>query len=95
MLGKIRMMNVNSTKQIILIRSHKCRKSDLVERFLKETELPYTVKFLDDPGVKEIVEQFGIKASPGIIVGNRSLNPYEIIKGCKIPEPEQLKTYLT
>jgi len=49
------------------------------------------VKFLDDPGSQEIIEKFGIKASPGIIVAEQSVNPYEIIKQCKIIKPEQLK----
>jgi arsenate reductase-like glutaredoxin family protein len=60
--------------QILLIRSQKCCKSNHVERFLEESGLPYVVKYVDDPGAEEIIEKFGIKASPGIILGEQPIN---------------------
>ena len=80
--------------QILLIRSHKCRKSDIIERFLKNAGLPYSVKYLDDPDVKKLIEKFGIKASPGIIIGRQSINPYDVIEKCTIKNPEQLERHL-
>ena len=73
-----------SKHQILLIRSPKCRKSNIVEHFLKNANSPYSVKYLDDPSVKGLVEKFQIKASPGIIIGEQSINPYDIIDKCKI-----------
>lgn len=80
--------------QILLIRLYQCRQSDMVEQSLKKVELPFRVKYYDNPDFREIIEKFRIKVSPGIVVGEPSINPYDIIGKCKIKNPEQLERHL-
>lgn len=78
--------------KITIVRTHKCRKSDVIIRFLEENNIPHEVKFVEtDPEAQKIFKIFNIKASPGIIINNESVNPYGLVEKCKIKDSEKTK----
>ncbi len=80
------------TNKIIIVRTKKCRKSDVMLRFLRENNIPHEVKFVEtDPEAKRLWGKFNLKASPGIIIGEKTFNPYELVKNCRVQQPEKTK----
>ena len=61
-------------KNIIIVRTPVCRRSDLIMKILDENNIPYIVKYLNTEEGSILKEKYGIKASPGIIVDNRYIN---------------------
>ena len=85
-------MPENSNK-VLILRTKRCRKSDVVIRFLEEENIPFEVKYLEtDPEAQRLAKEFGIQSSPGIIVNGQLLfNPYQLIEKCRIKEPDKAK----
>lgn len=81
-----------SDQNILILRTYKCRKSDIIINFLKEENIPHIVRYLDrDEEAQRIAKKFKIMASPGIIVNNQSVNPYHLVEKCRVKEPEKTK----
>ncbi len=78
--------------KILIIRTQQCRKSDVIIRFLKENNVPHEIKYVEtDPEAQRLFKAFNLKASPGIIINNQSVNPYGLVERCKVKEPEKTK----
>ena len=78
--------------KITIVRTHKCRKSDVIIRFLEENNIPHEVKFVEtDPEAQKIFKIFNIKASPGIVINGQAVNPYHLIEHCKVKDPVNTK----
>ncbi len=81
--------------EILILRTERCRKSDVMIRFLKEHNLPHKVKYLEkDPEARELAQKYRILSSPGILAGQTLFNPYEWIENCQVKEPEKLEWLL-
>jgi len=81
-----------SDQNILILRTRKCRKSDVIINFLKNENIPHTVRYLDnDAEARQLAEKHNILASPGIIVNNQSVNPYHLVERCQVKEPEKTK----
>ncbi len=77
---------------ISIIRNRKCRKSDIVVRFLEKEEIPFKAFYLgEDKIADELARKHGILSSPGIIIGKKTINPYDLIAQCKIKSPDSVK----
>ncbi len=77
---------------IKIVRTRKCRKSDVIIKFLIENNIPHEIKFVEsDPEAQEIYKTFNIKASPGIIVNDVSVNPYGLVEKCKIKDSGKVR----
>jgi glutaredoxin len=78
--------------KVLILRTTRCRKSDVMIRFLEENKIPFEVRFVDtDESAAKLAEEYNFKASPVIIVNGKTFNPYEIIKNCKVQNPEELR----
>ncbi len=78
--------------KVIVVRTPKCRKSDVIIRFLQKHNIPHEVYILGrDRQAESLARKFRILASPGIIVGGQILNPYHLIENCQVKEPEKTK----
>ena len=78
---------------VLVLRTRKCRKSDVFLRFLQESNLPFEVKYLEtDNEAQALARQFRIKSSPGIIINGRLFStPYQLIENCRVKEPYKVK----
>ena len=78
--------------KVLILRTTLCRKSDVMIRFLKDNRIPFEVRFVDtDTSAAKLEKEYNFKASPVIIVNEKTFNPYEIIRNCKVQNPEELK----
>lgn len=82
-------------KAIIILRTRRCRRSDLVIKFLQAEQIPFMVKSLeDDPEAQRLAQKFDIRSSPGIIVNGQVVNPYQMIENCQIKDRAKAKQLL-
>lgn len=78
--------------KILLLRTQKCRKSDVVTRFLKQENIPHEIKYLEsDPEAQQLAQKYKIRSSPAIIINEQIFNPYQLIEKCQIKHPEETK----
>ncbi len=84
-----------SNQSIMILRTRQCRRSDLIIKFLQAEKIPYTVKSLeDDPEAQRLAQQFDIRSSPGIIVNEQVVNPYQMIENCQIKDRAKARQLL-
>ena len=69
-------------KNIIIVRTPVCRRSDLIMKILDDNNIPYTVKYLNTEEGRTLKKKYGIKASPGIIVDNKFVNVVSNMDKC-------------
>ncbi len=80
---------------VLIVRNRRCRKSDVVVRFLEQEGIPHRVLYLgEDTEADALAQQYNLKASPGIIVNGESVNPYHLVEKCRIKDPENAKKRL-
>ncbi len=79
-------------EKVTLLRTRQCRKSDVVLRFLRENNIPHEILYMEtDPQAQRLAKKFNIMASPGIIIGDKALNPYELVARCQVKKPEETR----
>ncbi len=85
-------MAIELEHKIIIVRNRKCRKSDVVVRFLGHEQMSFEVLYLgEDQTADELAKIYGILASPGIIINGNAVNPYQLVEHCKVKDPEGTK----
>ena len=85
-------MRKASERTVTIIRNRKCRKSDIVVRFLEKEKIPFKAFYLgEDRIADELARKYSILSSPGIIIGRKTINPYELIAQCKVKDPVSAK----
>ena len=78
--------------KVLILRTLRCRKSDVMIRFLEENKIPHIVKYVEeDKEAGELFKKHKLKASPGIIVSGHLFNPYKLIENCKVKNPHETK----
>ncbi len=83
---------MNKSPVVTVVRNRRCRKSDVVVRFLEQEHIPYRVLYLgEDPEADQLASTYRLKASPGIIINGESINPYHLVEKCRIKHPETVK----
>lgn len=63
--------------------------------FLNTHRIPYEQVSPESQAGKQLYDQFQFRASPGIIVEGKSINPYDILiwKECRINEEKALRLF--
>lgn len=85
-------MSAEFEHTIMIVRNRKCRKSDVIVRFLGQEHLSFQVLYLgEDQKADELAKTYGILASPGIIVNGIAVNPYQLVEQCRIKDTESTK----
>ncbi len=85
-------MRKASDRTVTIIRNRKCRKSDIVVRFLEKEKIPFRAFYLgEDRIADELARKYSILSSPGIIIGKKTINPYELVAQCKVKDPDSAK----
>ncbi len=87
-------MPTKGANKVTIVRNRKCRKSDVIVRFLEEDKIPFEVHYLGEEKIaNELARKYGILASPGIIIGKKTVNPYELIEYCRVKNPEATREH--
>jgi glutaredoxin len=85
-------MSISLDHRIIIVRNRKCRKSDIVVRFLSQEQMPFEVLYLgEDKEADELARKYEILASPGIIINGTAVNPYQLVEHCKVKDVKGTK----
>ncbi len=85
-------MDTEKGGRVIVLRTRRCRKSDVVLRFLNEHHIPHTVKYLEtDKEAQQLAEKYNIMSSPGIIISGKTFNAYELVEHCQVKDPENTR----
>ncbi len=86
---------LQSNNTVLIVRNRRCRKSDVVVRFLEQEGIPHRVLYLGENAEADaLAQQYNLKASPGIIVNGESVNPYHLVEKCRIKDTENAKKRL-
>jgi glutaredoxin len=90
-------MNVVKPTEIIILPAPNCRRSKRIMRYLDEKGIPYRRVDLDSPEGNELSERFGFRASPGILVNGKSVNPFDLLiqPECKVDEAMAQQVFST
>lgn len=72
-----------------------CKRSERIISFLKEHEIPYREVPSEIQEGQQLQEKYQFRASPGIIVDQASINPYQILvrKECRVDEIKALELF--
>lgn len=80
-------MAENDSK-IIILPATGCRRSRKILEYLTVRGIPFNRVELDSLEGQELVARYDFRASPGILVNDVSINPFDLIirPGCRIDE---------
>lgn len=86
---------MQTEKHIVILPAPNCRRSKKIIAFLNEQSLSYDTIDLESQEGEKIMEEFSFKASPGILVDGKSINPYEMLdqKICRVDAEKALNIF--
>jgi glutaredoxin len=75
-------------KSITLLPLKDCRRSKKLLGYLQENKIPFKRIDLESPEGKELMEKHQFLSSPGILVDDVSINPYDVLipEQCRVNE---------
>lgn len=81
--------------EIIILPYTNCLRSKKVLDFLKKQEIPFREVSPDSQEGQLLYKQYHFRASPGIIVDQENINPYDFLvwKECRIDEEKALAIF--
>ncbi len=65
---------------IIVLPARHCRRSRVLLRFFDEHGIPYTRIPLESAEGRALAERYRLRASPGILVNGRAINPFDLLE---------------
>lgn len=79
---------MTSTSHIIILPARGCRRSKKILDYLTSHAIPFTRIDLETPEGQELAEKHHLRASPGILVDDELVNPFDVLiqPGCRIDE---------
>lgn len=88
-------MSATYGREIIILPAPRCRRSKRILDYLAAHDIPYRRVDLDSPEGIELTAHYGFRASPGILVGGASVNPFELLfqPGCRIDEEQAQRVF--
>lgn len=76
-------------KEIIILPAVNCRRSQKVLAYLDENQVPYTRIDLETEKGRQMMAEYELRSSPGIVVDDLLVNPFDILEApsCRVKEP--------
>jgi len=83
--------------KIIVLPAPGCRRSRRILEYLERRGIPLTRIPLDAPEGAALAEKYGMRASPGILVGGVSVNPFDLLiqPACRVDEEKAQAIFLS
>lgn len=72
--------------EIILVRGKRCHRSNLLVNDLQTRAVPFRLVEAESEEGRVLIAQYDLRASPGIIVDGRSVNPFDLIHDCRVDD---------
>ena len=70
---------METSRSITVLPARGCRRSRKVIEYLEAQHIPFTRIELESPAGQWLVKQYDLRASPGILVDNVSVNPFDVL----------------
>ena len=71
---------------ITVVRGQRCRRSDLIVRALQAQGIPFRLVQAEGEEGRALIAEYDLRASPGILVDGRSINPFDLIHDCRVDD---------
>lgn len=77
---------------ITIVTARDCRRSRKIVAYLEQQHIPFTRLDFESPEGQVLAAQHDLRASPGIIVDGRSINPFDLLirPQCRVNEAAAL-----
>jgi len=69
-----------------LVRSRRCRRSDLIVGALQAHSIPFRLVAAESDEGRTLITEYDRRASPGILVDGRSVNPFDLVHDCRVDD---------
>ncbi len=75
-------------KEIVILPAANCRRSQKVLAYLDEQQVPYTRIDLETEKGQQMMAEYDLRSSPGILIDGILVNPFDILEApsCRIKE---------
>lgn len=75
-------------RHITILPARGCRRSRKVIEYLEAHSIPFTRIELESPAGQWLAKQYDLRASPGILVDDVSVNPFDVLiqPECRVDE---------
>jgi arsenate reductase-like glutaredoxin family protein len=75
-------------KDIVILSAPGCRRSRKLIEYLESRHIPFTRIELNSSQGQALMEQYNLRASPGILVNEVSINPFDLLVQpvCRVDE---------
>jgi len=75
-------------KEIIILPAARCRRSQKVLAYLEENQVVYTCIDLETEKGQQMMAEYELRSSPGILVDGVLVNPFDILEApsCRMKE---------
>jgi arsenate reductase-like glutaredoxin family protein len=82
-------------KEITILPSKNCKRSQKILSYLREHNIHFQEISPETPEGQQLQDQYQLRASPGIIVDQASINPYQILirRECRVDEEKALELF--
>lgn len=71
---------------LIVLRGARCRRSQRVIAWLTERGIPFSLYDINSPEGQAFARQYDLRASPGLIKNGRVINPFDLLRACRVDE---------
>ena len=66
-------------RDIVIISTQSCRRSRAVLSYLERQGIPFTHVAAESPEGQDLIGQYSLRASPGILVDGVSVSPFDLL----------------
>lgn len=82
-------------REIVILPAPGCRRSRKILEYLQSRDIPFKRIDLETPEGQALAQRYEMRASPGILIDRRSINPYDVLlkPQCKINAPAAGKVF--
>jgi len=82
--------------QITILPTQGCRRSRKILDYLEQHAIPFTRIDLESDEGQAVAERYSLRASPGILVDGRAINPFDLLiqPQCRVHEAAAAALFL-
>jgi len=87
---------METNRSITVLPARGCRRSRKVIEYLEAHGLPFTRIELESPEGQALAAQYDLRASPGILVDDVSINPFDVLiqPECQVDEEKASAVFM-
>jgi len=84
----------SSDVDLLIIGTRFCRRTRKIVDWLKQNRIPFEFVDIESERGQALARQHKMRAAPGIVKGGRAINPFDLLRQCKV-SPERAREILS